>query len=57
MSKPETRYFLFNRNTLSKTGRMTSVKNVDTREVARDVKRTSPQNLGIFDRWNNQVVY
>lgn len=57
MSKSETRYFLFNRNTYSKTGRLTSVKNVETRSEARYAKRTSRQLLGIYDRWNNSIIY
>lgn len=51
MSKQnETRYFLFNRNTLAKTNSYKVVKNAATREEARDARRSSPQNLGIYDR-------
>lgn len=51
-----TRYFLFNSNTFSRTGELRSVKNASTREEARSYKRTSNQNLKIFDRAKGAVI-
>ena len=56
MSKSETRYFLFNRNTLQKSGQYKAVKNAETREQAREARRSSAQNLGIYDRVNRTVI-
>jgi len=56
MSKSETRYFLFNRNTLQKSGQYKAVKNAETREQAREARRSSVQNLGIYDRVNRTVI-
>lgn len=55
-SKAQSRYFLFNRNTLQKTGEYRAVKNLDTRAEARDARRNSLQNVGIFDRVNRRVI-
>lgn len=55
-SKTKARYFLFNRNTLQKTGQYKAVRNADTREEARDYRRSSSQNLGIYDRVNRSVI-
>lgn len=55
MSKT-TRYFLYNRKTLEKTGEYKAVKNASTREEAREARRSSTQNLGIYDRWNQMQV-
>lgn len=52
----QTRYFLFNRKTLEKTGEYKAIKNVQTREEAREYKRQSAQVLGIFDRWNQTAT-
>ena len=58
MSKnTETRYMLFNRNTYARTGQMKSVKNAATREDAREAKRSSTQNLGIYDRHNGSIIH
>jgi len=54
--KSETRYFLFNRNTLAKTKKYTVVKNAETREQAREARRNSAQNLGIYDRWAGEAI-
>lgn len=55
-SQSQTRYFLFNRNTLQKTGEYKVVKNAATREEARDSRRSSVQNLGIYDRVLRTVI-
>lgn len=55
-SKKETRYFVFNRNTLQNTGEYKTVKNSPTREDAREKCRSSNQNLGIYDRQNRCVI-
>ena len=55
-SKNQTRYFLFNRNTLQKTGEYKAVRNASTREEARSARRSSSQNLGIYDRVNRTVI-
>ena len=54
--KNQSRYFLFNRKTLERTGEYKAVKNVATREDARTERRTSSQVLGIFDRQRNEVI-
>lgn len=58
MSKNSTtRYFLFNRNSpATKNGIYRSVKNADTRESAREYRRESTRNLGIYDRFREMVV-
>lgn len=56
MSKSSTRYFLFNRNTLERTGEYKAVKNAQTREEAREARRSSSQNLGIYDRQARSVI-
>ena len=56
MANAQSRYFLFNRNTAQKTGTYKAVKNVSTREQAREARRSSTQSLGIYDRWNDSVI-
>lgn len=53
----QARYFLYNRNTQARTGEYKAVKNVNTREEAREAKRNSTQDLGIYDRWSSSPTH
>lgn len=52
------RYFIFSKNSFSRTGVAKAIKNAVTREEARDYKRSqnNPTAYGIMDRWTGETI-
>lgn len=50
----QTRYYVFSKTSASQK----PLKNVSTREAARDFKRSqnNPQRYGIMDRWTGETI-
>lgn len=57
-SSSNTRYFVFSKRSYERTGIAKPMKNVATREEARDYKRSqsNPVAYGIMDRWAGETV-
>ena len=53
-----TRYYVYSKRTLDRTGDAKVLKNAATREAAREYKRTKsdPTAYGIMDRWYGESV-
>lgn len=58
MSSTQTRYYLYSKSALERSGVAKPLKNEATREAAREYKRSAanPSNLGIMDRWSGESV-
>ena len=53
-----TRYYVYSKRTLDRTGEAKVLKNAVTREAAREYKRTKsdPTAYGIMDRWTGETI-
>ena len=56
MSSKSTRYFIFSKRALRRTGVYKALSNASTREDARRLKRIASYPAGIFDRLNGQEI-